>query len=184
MGKQLGFYVNIDRCVQCHACEIACKAHNNVEPGITWRQVVGMWVGHYPNLIHRTISFSCMHCGDPSCLEACPTGAIIKRTEDGIVVVDQNECTGCEACADACPFGVPQFGQDGIMQKCDLCIDRLDQGQQPACIGTCPSGALQFGTLETLSKLESAQQMAGSTRPSILISCDKWSVLEKLLPWK
>jgi anaerobic dimethyl sulfoxide reductase subunit B (iron-sulfur subunit) len=143
-----------------------------------------MWAGRYPDLIYRTISFSCMHCGQPNCIEACPTDAITKRTEDGIVVVDRGECNGCGACVEACPFGVIQFDQDGIMQKCDLCIDRLAQGKQPICIETCPSEALQFGTVEELSKLAGTLQLGGSTRPSMLISCDKWPVLEPLLPWK
>jgi anaerobic dimethyl sulfoxide reductase subunit B (iron-sulfur subunit) len=184
MGKQLGFYLDLDRCVQCHACEIACKAHNGVELGIKWRQVVGMWTGKYPDLIHRTITYSCMHCGVPDCLEACPTGAIIKRTEDGIVLVDRELCNGCGVCAEVCPYGVPQFGQDGIMQKCDLCVDRLVQGKQPACVATCPSEALRFGKLEELAKLPSAQQLEGPSQPSMLISCDELSVLEPFLPWK
>jgi DMSO reductase iron-sulfur subunit len=184
MGRQLGFYLNMDRCVQCHACELACKAHHNVELGITWRHVVGMWAGHYPHLIHRTITFSCMHCGKPSCVDACPTGAITKRTEDGIVVVDRDKCNGCEACAEACPFDAPQFGQDGTMQMCNLCVDRLAQGKQPVCIETCPSEALCFGTLEALSRLTSAQQLTGSTQPSMLIYSNKWSVLEPILPWE
>jgi anaerobic dimethyl sulfoxide reductase subunit B (iron-sulfur subunit) len=184
MGKQLGFYLDLDRCVQCHACEVACKAHNEVELGITWRQVVGIWVGHYPDLIHRTITYACMHCGLPDCLEACPTGAITKRIEDGIVLVDRDLCNGCEACAEACPYGVPQFGQDGIMQKCDLCVDRLTQGKQPVCIGTCPSEALRFGTLEEMAKLPSAHQLEGPSQPSMLICGEKRSVLEPFLPWK
>lgn len=184
MGYQSGFYLNVDRCVQCHACEVACKAYKDVDSGIKLRQVIGMWAGQYPDLIYRTISFSCMHCGEPNCVDACPNGAIFKRAEDGIVVVDQDICAGCQACAEACPFGVIQFDQDGIMQKCDFCVDRLAQGKQPICIETCPSEALGFGTLEALSRLESAQQLSGSNRPSMLIACNNWSVLEPLLPWK
>ena len=170
--------------MQCHACEIACKAHKDVSPGIKLRQVVGMWIGHYPDLISRTISFSCMHCGEPSCVDACPSGAIIKRSEDGIVIVNREICAGCQACAEACPFGVIQFDQGGIMQKCDFCIDRLAQGKQPICVETCPSEALSFGTLEALSKFESARQLEGSIHPSMLVSCGKWSVLEPILPWR
>ena len=184
MERQLGFYVNIDRCVQCHACELACKAYHKVELGTTLRYVVGIWAGHYPHPIHRTITYSCMHCGKPSCVDACPTGAITKRTEDGIVVVDRDQCNGCGACAEACPFGVPQFGQDGTMQMCNMCVERLAQGKQPVCIGTCPSEALGFGTLEELSRLPSAQQLTGSTQPSMLIFSNRWSVLEPILPWK
>jgi len=184
MEEQLGFYLDLDRCVQCHACEVACKAHKDVEVGITWRRVVGMWAGDYPDLVYRTITYACMHCGEPSCIPACPTGAISKRAEDGVVVVDRETCNGCEACAEACPFGVPQFGQDGTMQMCNLCIDRLAQGKQPACVGPCPSEALRFGTMDVLSSVAAAQPVAGATRPSMLISCAVWSILEPVLPWK
>jgi len=184
MGKQVGFYLDLDRCVQCHACEVACKARHGIELGITWRRVVGMWVGQYPDLVNRTITFSCMHCGEPSCVDACSSGAITKRAEDGIVVVDRVECIACGACAEACPFGVPQFGQDGIMQKCDLCVDRLAQGRQPACVETCPSEALRSGTMEELSMVAQARPLAGPTQPSMWVVSDKWSVLEPVLPWK
>ena len=184
MGKQYGFYLDLDRCIQCHACELACKAQNGVELGVKWRKVVGMWIGQYPDPIHRTITYSCMHCGKPSCVDACPAGAITKRAEDGIVVVNPDICTACGACAGACPFGVPQFGQDGIMQKCNLCINRLAEGKQPACIGICPSEALHFGTVEELSRRASAQRLAGPTRPCMWVSSDRWADLEPGLPWK
>lgn len=184
MGEQYGFHLNLDRCVQCHACEVACKAYNRIELGIKWRQVVSLWAGQYPDLINRTITFSCMHCGKPGCVDVCPTGAITKRAEDGIVVVAQDECIACGACAEACPFGVPQFGQDGIMQKCDLCVDRLARGRKPACVETCPSEALRSGTLAELSGLPSAQPLAGPTQPSMWVSSDRWSSLESVLPWQ
>ena len=183
MAKQYGFYLDLDRCVQCYACEVACKAHNGLELGIKWRRIVSLWAGRYPDVINRTLTFSCMHCGKPGCVDACPVGAITKRAEDGIVVVNQGECTACGACAEVCPFDVPQFGQDGIMQKCDLCVDRLARGRQPACVETCPSEALCFGTLEELSKLASARPLSGPTQPSMWVSSEKWSVLEPVLPW-
>lgn len=184
MEQQLGFYLDLDRCVQCHACELACKTHNSVEIGITWRRVVGMWAGHYPDPIYRTITYSCMHCGKPSCIDACPTGAISKRPGDGIVVVDRDRCDGCEACAGACPFGVPQFGKDGTVQMCNLCAGRLSLGKQPLCVATCPSDALRFGALEALSRLASAHPLAGPTQPSMLVASAMWSALEPVLPWK
>jgi anaerobic dimethyl sulfoxide reductase subunit B (iron-sulfur subunit) len=173
MPKQYGFYLEIDKCVECHACEVACKAANNVELGVSWRRVVTLWGGQFPNITNETVSLACMHCGDPACAAVCPTSAITKRPEDGIVVVDQSKCIGCHLCGMACPFGVPQFGKDGTMQKCELCLDRLQAGKEPACTWTCPASALHAGPLDELSKLaqqKSAKVLAGSTQPSLLIS--------------
>lgn len=173
MAKQYGFYIEIDKCAECHACEVACKSVNNVELGIQWRRVTKVWSGKFPNVTSASISLACMHCGDPACEAVCPTGAIKKRAEDGIVVVDRTKCIGCHSCAMACPFGVPQYGKDGTMQKCQLCVERLQAGKKPACEWTCPSGALHAGPLDELAKLaqqRSAQKIAGATIPSVLIS--------------
>ena len=97
--------------------------------------------------------------------EVCPVNAISKRSEDGIVVVDRTKCIGCRACGKACPYHAPQFGTDGHMQKCDLCLDRISAGKQPACT-TCPAGALTFGTMEELPKLagkKTVRQLEGET---------------------
>ena len=150
--EQMGFDFDTQRCVQCHACEIACKSLHHIELGLKWRRVVNIWDGQYPEVINRTLSLSCMHCGDPACEAVCPSGAISKRTEDGIVVVDRDKCIGCHSCFLACPFGVPQFGRDGRMQKCDFCLDRLMEGKEPACVATCPTEALHFGAMGSLAK--------------------------------
>ena len=173
MAKQYGFYVEADKCGECHACAVACKAVNNVELGVHWRRVHTVWGGQFPKVTCDSISFSCMHCGSPACAAVCPTGAVKKRAEDGIVTVDQTKCIGCHACAIACPFGVPQYGKNGAMQKCNLCLDRLTADQEPACAWTCPAGAIHAGTLEDLTKLaqqKTAKQLVGSTQPSVFIS--------------
>jgi anaerobic dimethyl sulfoxide reductase subunit B (iron-sulfur subunit) len=90
-----------------------------------------------------------MHCEKPACAEVCSVGAISKRSDDGIVVVDSDKCTGCQDCYSACPFDIPQFGKDGIMQKCDYC---LETGGFPACTETCPGEALFSGTINDLMK--------------------------------
>jgi anaerobic dimethyl sulfoxide reductase subunit B (iron-sulfur subunit) len=161
MAKQYGFYFDADRCVQCRTCEVACKAVRNVEPGMKWRRVIDIWGGVYPNVTRTFFSLACTHCGKPACAEACPTGAISKRSHDGIVVVDGDKCVGSQGCRDcfsACPYGVPQFGEDRIMQKCDFC--------------TCPSGALSFGPLDDLmetAKGKAANRIGGPTAPSVII---------------
>lgn len=151
-GRQLGFRFDPGRCVQCHACEAACKSLHQLEPGVEWRTVISLWTGKYPQVTNRTVSLSCMHCGEPACRTACPRNAIEKRAEDGVVLVHENLCMGCRACLWVCPFGAPRFGGDGRMQKCDLCVDLLKEGEEPACVATCPAEAIHFGPLDRMAE--------------------------------
>ncbi len=169
MSKQYGFYYDASRCIQCRTCEVACKSTHDIEPGVKWRRVIEIWSGEYPNVTRTFFSLACMHCEKPACAAVCPTGAIIKRVEDGIVVVDRDKCNGCQDCFSACPYGVPQFGVDGILQKCDFCIET---GREPACAVSCPAEALNFGTLDELLEMKTGKttrRMGGTTEPSIVI---------------
>ena len=179
---QRGFYLDTNRCTGCYSCVAACKNWNDVPPkvnavpgtqGPKWRRVSSIESGAYPDATIVKVSFACMHCGDPPCKAVCPTGAITKRAEDGIVLVDRDKCIGCHYCFFACPFGVPQFGEDGLMQKCNYCLDRVEQGLEPACVDTCPAKAIQAGTMEELAEIASeraAQTLTASSNPSFLIS--------------
>ena len=172
MSTQLGFYIIPGRCVQCQACKVACKNTNDVELGPQWRKVVENWSGAYPKPRNITMSYSCMHCEKPVCVSTCPVKAITKRAGDGIVVVDQQTCIGCRSCEKACPFGAPQFGASGKMQKCNLCLSQLGEGKQPACVATCPAEALGFGSLDELKKLAAEKgglRLPGSTEPAFFI---------------
>jgi Fe-S-cluster-containing dehydrogenase component len=169
MTKQLGFFFDVDRCIQCRTCEVACQSTHNVEPGAKWRQVVQTWAGEFPDVTTTYFSRACMHCGQPACVPACPTGAIIKRAEDGIVVVDRDKCNGCQACAPACPFDIPRFGSDGTMQKCGFC---LELGGEPVCATHCPTGALQYGDINNSPELAAGKtlgKMPGFTEPALII---------------
>ena len=149
---QYGFYFDNKLCVKCHACEIACKTWNEVEEGPRWREVVKVGAGAYPDEVtEMNVSLSCMHCADPPCLDACPTDAIFKKVDSGIVLVDKAKCIGCGFCAWACPFNAPQLGADSKMQKCHFCVEGPSPrplGIPRPCEEVCPTGALRTGTME------------------------------------
>ncbi len=156
-----------ENCIQCHGCEIACKAWRGLGYGIRYRRVYNIWNGAFPRITNASLSISCLHCVEPACLAACPEGAIAKRGDDGLVVVDETLCSGCETCAEACAFGVPQFEENGTMQKCDLCCGRQLAGSVPPCVDTCPGIAL------SLIKVEPSEKMVHENRIAQLLKSSK-----------
>jgi anaerobic dimethyl sulfoxide reductase subunit B (iron-sulfur subunit) len=160
MSTQYGFSFIKGKCIQCFGCEVACKSWRGVELGVKWRRVHNIWYGHFPNVKNASASISCMHCVDPVCVKVCPVGAIKKQAEDGVVVVDRSKCTGCKTCLKECPFGAPQFGADGRMQKCDMCMNEVDLNKEfPPCIETCPSKALQIIKMDNKEKITAEQEI-------------------------
>lgn len=158
---QVGFYFNQQKCVGCKACQIACKDKNSSKVGIRFRRVSEIEEGTTTkvNGVFQTslqscgLSISCNHCTNPKCVEACPTAAMHKREEDGVVVVDHDKCVGCKYCTWNCPYGAPQYDEDlGQMTKCDTCLDLRENGEQCACVEACPFGALDFGEIDELRK--------------------------------
>lgn len=187
MVKQYAFYYDSTSCSGCKTCQMACKDKNNLEVGRKWRRVYevsgGEWVqaGNtwIPNVYAYNVSMGCNHCEHPICLDACPSQAIHKR-EDGIVLIDQGKCVGCEYCALACPYGAPQYDkQAGKMSKCDFCFDYIDEGKSPACVDACPMRVLEFGELNDLiakyGKSDDISPLPASslTTPSLVITPHK-----------
>jgi len=104
--------------------------------------------GHYPNLRMAFLPRLCMHCTHPPCIEVCPTEAIWKR-EDGLVLLDEGKCDGCQACVEACPYGAILYSpKTGLVEKCDLCCHRIDLGLEPFCVVCCEGQAIHFGDLD------------------------------------
>lgn len=175
-----GWLLDSKRCIECRACESACKQWNGVETGIgvRFRQVRKRESGRFPNVQVQALSLACNHCENPYCVKACPTKAMWQR-EDGLVLVNQDRCIGCGLCADFCPYGAPQLNKSRKkIEKCTLCADRLREDLQPACATLCPTGALQFGKWEEISGKGDAS-MAGfadprQTRPRIRFVTNGW----------
>jgi len=178
--KQIGFYFDQEKCVGCYACVLACKLKNHLEPDVFWRRIV--WADTHKSVddIPSFVSLPCMHCENPLCVKVCPADAITKREEDGIVLVDQDKCLGrdeCDKCLKACPYKIPQFGtsNNAKMEKCDFCIDMLNQGKRPDCVIHCSHSAMDAGTMDELrSKYGDLKEAPGfkyskSARPSFVI---------------
>lgn len=157
--SQMGFYVDQTRCIGCYTCAVACKDWYDIDAGpCNWMRVQTMEEGTFPDVFVAYLPSPCYHCAEPACIQACPVDAISKRQTDGIVVVDRQKCPGnqeCpERCRKACPWDAPQFGpeENAKMQKCQLCMERLEQGKQTICVEACPMYALDVGPLEGLNE--------------------------------
>lgn len=177
---QVAFYFDQTRCTGCWSCIVACNDWNNVPEGpASWRNLVTIQQGKYPDLFLAFLSTSCYHCAEPDCVTACPYDAISKRTEDGIVIVDRDACIGeddCGECLEACPYGALRFGREENprVQKCDFCLERWFQDKPPICVASCPTRALDAGPIEEIeAKYGSIRQAEGfeydeNLRPSVL----------------
>jgi Fe-S-cluster-containing dehydrogenase component len=152
--KKHALVIDHKSCWGCKTCEVACKQETGAADGI--KLIYVSEVG--PNMVDGKLDFIfqvnvCQHCDEPDCVDACPEEAITKR-EDGIVVMDYEQCTGCELCVDACPYGAIAFDEDkGIAQKCNLCYHRVDKGLIPACAdNVCLAHCIFFGDPEEISQ--------------------------------
>ena len=162
-----GILYDSTRCVGCQSCEVACAlAHDLPEPDPEDYPTPGKLrktnekrrtvVNAYENqaLGEIYVKRQCMHCSQPACASACLTQAM-KKTEEGPVIWRDSKCMGCRYCMVSCPFDVPKFeyhSSNPDIVKCDMCFDRLKQGELPACVSDCPAEALVFGTRRELIK--------------------------------
>ena len=178
---QMGFYFDQTRCTGCYACVVACKDWHDIDAGPINRMRISCHEnGEFPNLFAAYLAVACCHCENPPCATVCPADAITKREPDGIVLADRKRCLGnkeCHmACLKACPWNAPQFGPEegSKMDKCDLCLDRLEKGRQSVCVEACPMYALDIGPLEKLrAKYGNNVNAAGFTydkkfKPSVI----------------
>ena len=171
---KLAIGIDLHRCIGCNTCALACKMQNNVPDGMLWNRVLteggnapdtagGTWDN--PEMQHWPVA--CQHCENPACLKVCPTGATYKD-EQGRVEIDYDRCIGCRMCMAACPYNARVFNWEdprrdgdfnwgvarvpvrtrGVMEKCTLCKERTDAGEEPMCVVCCPTHARVFGDLD------------------------------------
>ena len=141
-GEQYRFGFNMNSCIGCHSCEVACAEQNGLPTGTVWRRVGELEGGEHPAARRFHLSMSCNHCLEPACLQGCPTNAYLKL-DNGVVVQHADDCIGCQYCTWNCPYSVPVFQPDRrIVTKCDLCQPRLGAGLAPACVQACPTQAI------------------------------------------
>ncbi|SFM31896.1 DMSO/selenate family reductase complex B subunit [Pelosinus propionicus] len=161
MSKQIAFYVEQKHCTGCSACQIACKDKHDLPPGQNFRQIHAYEGGGFTvlgSVVHHNtyaywVPISCNHCVDAPCVAVCPSGAMYKRPEDGLVLINEKSCIGCRRCFAVCPYQAPQFdAATSKMKKCDFCQDLLLQGTEPACVSACPMRVLGYGELKELQK--------------------------------
>jgi len=100
--------IDLRRCVGCHACTISCVAENKLPPGVVYRPVLEEELGTYPNVTMKFLPKPCMQCDEPPCVPVCPVGATYKN-EEGVVVIDYDQCIGCRYCVTACPYASRTF---------------------------------------------------------------------------
>lgn len=158
---QYAFYLDGSRCTGCKTCVIACKDGYNLGVGTAFRKVyecVGGTTDKDEAGIVSTscfayyLSLSCNHCSRPVCVEVCPTQAMHKDAETGLVSVDTMKCIGCGYCHLSCPYNAPKVDKEkGHSVKCEGCLDLVQAGKRPLCVAACPARALAFGPAEEMA---------------------------------
>jgi len=169
-GRRLAMVINLDRCIGCKACAIACKTEFDIRLGVFRSQVIYNEHGEYPKTERDFLPWLCNHCDNPPCVAVCPVDPIDAEFEgvkfkkratykrpDGVVLIDQDRCIGCGQCIRNCPYAVRSFDPGkkaggnpdaNSADKCTFCEHRIEAGVVPSCVNTCQANARIFGDLD------------------------------------
>mgnify|MGYP000889078738 CR=1 FL=1 len=160
--------IDLRDCVRCRTCYVACKFRNKLPVGkVNGKECYRLGfieeeIGKYPDVKRPFFPVHCNHCDNPTCLKACPVGAISKN-EQGVVVTDKKKCIGGGACVEACPYEARYINEDvGAVDSCDFCFSR---GMKPSCLELCPSQCMYFGDLDDPSSKVTKLVASGKAKP-------------------
>ena len=162
-----GMLIDVSTCSGCSACSMACKYQNATPAGMYWTKVIHGEEGRYPDVRQTVLPIACQHCTNAPCVRVCPTGAS-HYDENGNVQIDYDKCIGCRMCMAACPYNARVFNWNepvrdpdfnygdkdvpvrpkGVVEKCTMCKERTDRGDEPMCVKCCLSKARIFGDLD------------------------------------
>lgn len=174
-NREMAMLYDASKCTGCKGCQVACKQWNVLYSPLGKNEV--KFTGSYQCPVDlngdtrlvmtfdekpgksklRPVEWafgrrSCFHCTDAGCVSVCPSGAL-KHESNGVVSVNPEKCIGCTYCESACPFDVPKYRFDSKVDKCTMCMDRLENGKVPACVQTCQPEALLFGPRDEMIRL-------------------------------
>ncbi|MDP9113733.1 MAG: dimethyl sulfoxide reductase anchor subunit [Acidobacteriota bacterium] len=179
-GEQYRFHFDMTKCIGCKCCVVACNEQNGNPAAINWRRVGEVEGGHYPHTQRHYLSMGCNHCLEPSCLIGCPVEAYTKDPATGTVLHSADTCIGCQYCVWNCSYGVPQYNPErGVVGKCDMCHNRLGDGDAPACVGACPEGAI---AIEIVNIAEWRRDYLSANAPGLPSADDSISTTRITLP--
>ena len=145
---RLGFLLDSESCIGCHACTVACKSEHDVPLGVNRTWVKYIETGTFPNVSRHFSVMRCNHCDDAPCMAICPTSALF-RAANGVVDFDDGNCIGCKACMNACPYDAIYLNPEThTAHKCNFCNHRLEVGLEPSCVIVCPTEAIKVADLD------------------------------------
>jgi formate dehydrogenase iron-sulfur subunit len=179
-GEQYRFHFDMTKCVGCKCCVVACNEQNGNPGDLHWRKVGEIEGGLFPDTRRLYLSMGCNHCLEPSCLNGCPVEAYTKIQETGIVEHNPDICIGCQYCTWNCSYGVPQYNPErGTVGKCDMCHQRLSDGDAPACVEACPQDAIE---IEIVNIAQWRADHSAADAPGLPSSFDSLSTTRVTLP--